>query len=112
MLKRPHRLGKKDNLESILKNGGKALGRLLVLRMRKNNQNTHRFGIVISQKVGRQAVDRNRIKRQINDIVRLNYEKLPEENHFDILILPKTAIMEATYDQIKADFLSLIPRLK
>lgn len=112
MLKKLYRLSKKDNFPSILKNGGKVIGRFLVLRFVKNNQNTHRLGTIISQKISSKAVCRNRIKRQINEIVRLNYAKMPSKSYFDILILPKTAIMETNYHDIEADFLSLIAALK
>ncbi len=112
MLARKHRLTKRDNLESILKSGGKKMGKLLVVRFRKSDQNQHRLSVIISQKVAKKAADRNRIKRQIQEIVRLNYEKFDLSDYFDILILPKKAIMGATYHEIETDLLPLILQLK
>ncbi len=112
MLSRKSRLTKKDKPESILKNGEKAMGKFMVLRFIKNQHDHHRFSVIISTKISNKAVTRNRFRRQIQEIIRLNLGAFPQKDYFDILILPKKAIIEATYSDLESDLLSLIPQLK
>ncbi|MDP2624571.1 MAG: ribonuclease P protein component [Candidatus Peregrinibacteria bacterium] len=112
MLARRYRLTKRDNIPAILKKGGMFMSKPLVIRFQKNNLDHHRFGAIVSQKIDSKAVNRNRVRRQIYEVLRLNYEQFPSDSHFDILILPKKAIIESTYPEIQDAILSLMPKLK
>lgn len=112
MLPRRFTLSKSDGINTILKKGDSVKSRLLVGRYKKNDKGHHRFSVIVSHKISKKAVERNRIRRQIHEIIRLNLEKLPQNTHFDLLILPKTAIIGKTYDQIEENFLHLIPNLR
>lgn len=65
-----------------------------IVRMSVNDLDFSRFGVVISAKVSKSAVKRNRIKRIIYDFIRLN--KLNEIGGKDVVItvLPATAKLE------------------
>lgn len=112
MLSRSHRLTKADNVEQILESGGMASNRFLVARFRRNEMKTHRFGVIVSQKIDARASMRNRIRRQLYEIIRLNRERMSAPPHFDILILPKKAIMNASYNEMEDHFLKLFPYLR
>ncbi|MBT5016543.1 ribonuclease P protein component [Candidatus Peregrinibacteria bacterium] len=112
MFSSKHRLTKKDKPEAILKSGKKAMGKFMVLRFIRNQHKEHRFSVIISTKISNKAVTRNRFRRQIQEIIRLNLETFPPKDHFDILILPKKAIIESTYAELETDLLSLISQLK
>jgi len=49
------------------------------------------FAILISRKLLRKAVARNRLKRQISELIRINLQDLPTK---DFLIIPKKKILE------------------
>lgn len=62
-----------------------------IIKTSGNNLPFSRFGVVISKKVSKSAVKRNKIKRIIFDFIRL--KKLHEVSSKDVLIIisPKTA---------------------
>lgn len=111
MIARRYRLTKKDDIPALLKEGRMVMGKYLVLRSRPNHGENHRFGIIVSQKISAKAVERNRIRRRIYEITRHHYEDFPKNETFDMLLLPKTAIMSATYADMERDLLQLISKL-
>ena len=89
-----------------------AASRFLIARFRKNELDHHRFSTIVSTKIERRAVVRNRIRRQIYEIIRLHLEKIAGTAHFDILILPKKAIIGTTYDDLEKSFSKLLPHIQ
>lgn len=87
------------------------MGKLMVLRFRKSEKEENRFSVIITEKIAKKAVARNRLKRQIYEVIRLNQDKFPTSTQFDILILPKKAIIGATFQDIEADLLPLLKKL-
>ena len=64
----------------------KAFTKEVMLLAAENGIDKPRLGIIISKKVSKRAVDRNRIKRQIRENFRLQQHKLPA---LDIIALVK-----------------------
>jgi ribonuclease P protein component len=62
---------------------------LLVLE--RDQSSPSRFGIIVSNKVSKKAVDRNRIKRTLRKAIRENLEKTAKG--FDILFLAKKGLV-------------------
>jgi len=65
MLKRSNRLAKANDFAKIYKTGKRRTTQNLSLIYLKTNQNTPRFGFVVSKKQAGRIVDRNRIKRRL-----------------------------------------------
>lgn len=63
---------------------------------RKDN-NPSRFGFVISTKISKRAVVRNKIKRIFSDHVRLNLEKIKTGQ--DVIFLIKSSIINMNIDK-------------
>lgn len=59
--------------------------------LKRKDQETSRFGFVVSTKIARDAVDRNRIKRIIREAVRVS--SIDIVNGYDVVFLAKTTIM-------------------
>ena len=70
MLARPFRLVKARDFSQIYKRGKRFSGVSLNLTYLKSNQNTPRFGFVVSTKQVRRIVDRNRLKRILRAEIR------------------------------------------
>lgn len=69
---------------------------------------------LVSNKMANRAPDRNRLRRQIYEIIRLE-EKRKEENSrasrgysLDMVIFPKKAIIKTPFKEIQRQLLSLI----
>lgn len=71
MLSRPHRFHGYGSLRYVYRNGNVVRGALCSLKYVDNNRNTrYRVAVVVSKKVHKSAVVRNRIRRRIYEIVR------------------------------------------
>ena len=74
----------------------------------KNSDQPSRFAVILSKKISNLAVKRNLIRRQILSSIQDNLKQI--KPGFDAIILPKKAIIEADYHQIKADVESLLQK--
>lgn len=99
MLARKNRITGKSNFEKIKNEGvlyqGKAFG-LAVLK--REESNPPRFAFVISTKISKKAVERNRAKRRLGEAVRKNLDKT--KNGFDVLFLAKKEILKSSTKEI------------
>lgn len=76
----------------------------LVLYARRNRSAINRVGITTGKKLGH-AVVRNRTRRRLREIYRLNEEKfLPG---YDIVVVARTRAVAAPFDKLTAAYLSL-----
>jgi len=113
MLARPYHLKRKDDIPGLLKRGKLGMNRLLVARFRRNEvEKHHRFSVLVSTNIATQAVDRNRVRRRIYSLLRKHYDRVPSLPIFDVVILPKKSILTASFKDIEAALLSLIPSLR
>jgi len=64
-----------------------------------------KVGFVASKKIGN-AVARNRAKRVLREVVRLNQKYL--KNNYHVILLARGAILSASFKDINADFLQAL----
>ncbi|MFH1899674.1 MAG: ribonuclease P protein component [Patescibacteria group bacterium] len=93
----------KYNEKFDLKNKNKALVRGL-----PNNLENSRFGIVISTKISKKAVVRNKSKRQIRAVIHKNLANI--EKGFDIVILTKPAVTVTDFQKIEQTLVFLLTK--
>ena len=75
------------------KKGVSGRSRYFLLKIFPGVQKFSRFGIIISSKVSKKSVDRNRIKRQIFNFMRETKNQLPI-NDYLIIIHPEAAKLD------------------
>ena len=75
MLLRENRLKNKKDFKKIFEQGKGFRQDFLFLKIIKNNLGKTKFGFVVSKKVSKKAVTRNKIKRQLREIVRNKLKK-------------------------------------
>ena len=76
----------------------------LVLYARKNRTDSNRVGITVGKKLGKAHI-RNRTRRRIREVYRLNEEKfLPG---WDIVVVARSRAVEAPFDKLTKSYLSL-----
>ena len=108
MLPRQYRLTKNKDFARVAKQGKIIFGYVLGLKYIKNNLDYSRFGIVVSLKVSKKAVIRNRIKRRIRAILKENLFNIVQG--YDFMILTKSGIEVLDYSQIKNKLLKLLQK--
>lgn len=76
----------------------------LVLYARKNRTATNRVGVTVSKKLGH-AVVRNRVRRRLREIYRLNEDQFAPG--WDIVVVARSRCVGADFDKLTASYLSL-----
>ena len=79
----------------------------LVLYARKNRTQSNRVGITVSKKLGKAHI-RNRIRRRIREVYRLNEDKF--QPGWDIVVVARSRAVDAPFDKLTASYLSLAER--
>jgi len=69
MFPKINRLKKKQDIERVFGKGKRLKEDFLILKITKNALSQTRFGFIVSQKVSKKAILRNKIKRKLREIV-------------------------------------------
>jgi ribonuclease P protein component len=76
----------------------------LVLYARKNRTSTNRVGITVSKKLGH-AVVRNRVRRRLREVYRLNEDRFAPG--WDIVVVARTKAVHADFETLTKAYLQL-----
>ncbi len=100
----------KNNREfrRLYSKGVSAATPLLVVYFRRNRCNGNRLGITVTAKLGK-AVSRNRVRRRLREIYRLNESKFCRG--LDIVVVARVRSRGARYCELERDFLGVAGRL-
>lgn len=113
MLSKLNRIKKKKDFEIIFKKGKSFKNKLFILRFLKNNFNQSRFGFVVSQKVSKKAVIRNKIRRRLAEIIRENFKDIySSENNFDLVFISLPETEKKEFLEIKESVEDLLIKAK
>ncbi len=99
MLPKINRIKKKKDFEEIFKKGKNLKNGFLIFKVAKNNLNQSRFGFVVSQKVSKKATIRNKIKRRMSEIIRLNSKNI--KNGIDAVLVALPGIEKKEFSEIQ-----------
>lgn len=86
----------------------KLFDNLYTLKFEKNELGNFRFGISISKKKYKRAVDRNKIKRQIKSIL----QKIDFNKSYDVVILVKNNYLENSYLTKEEKLINLLRKIR
>lgn len=67
------------------------------------------FALIISKKVSKRAVVRNKLRRRIYEIIRNNYTGW--ENSLNVVISVKQVCVEASFEELKKNLLHLLAQI-
>lgn len=109
MLPKENRLKKRNDFKKIHQQGKSILKGKLILRFLPA-EGRNLIGIIVSKKVSKKAVVRNKIKRRIREIIRKNLEEIV--SGYDFLILTKDKIKEIDYQEIKEQLFKVLERVE
>ncbi|HRY82532.1 MAG TPA: ribonuclease P protein component [Candidatus Moranbacteria bacterium] len=111
MLPRKNRLTNKKDFEEVHRLGSFFSFGVVFLKVKKNNTGKTRAGFLVGIKFSKKAVERNRIKRQLREIVRKNIGKIKES--FDLVIsLKKSSKKEILSKDLERDLMSVLEKAK
>ena len=100
---------KNHEFRRLYSKGKSVASQYIVIYAKHNNQPSNRIGITVSKKVGG-AVQRNRVRRRLKEIYRLNEDKL--NTGYDIVFVARVNSRYAKYRELENSVLSLCKKLK
>ncbi|MEK7664613.1 MAG: ribonuclease P protein component [Patescibacteria group bacterium] len=106
MLSAKNRLRKKKDFKAIFsaqggKNNKSFKEGFLILKIAENNTKENRFGFIVSQKVSKKAVIRNKIKRKLREIIRLKIKNSQLLSGKDIILISLPGIEKISFFEIE-----------
>jgi len=109
MLSRKYKLKKDNDFKKVFKQGENYQQEFIKIKVLKNDLAYSRFGFIIGRKISKKAVERNRIKRRLGEIVRLKLKQI--KPGFDIVVLVNQEITEKDYQAIEKTLISLFKKV-
>lgn len=100
----------KENYEfrRIYRKGKSAVSPQLVIYYQRNRRGHSRLGVSVSTKLGC-AVVRNRVRRRIREIYRLNKAKMLPG--YDLIVVARVRAVETDYQKLDRTYLRLLEQL-
>lgn len=86
MISKLNRFHGRNSLNAVYQKGRPVRGEYISLRFLRTRRKDYRLAVVVSRKVSKSAVVRNRIRRRIYEIVRLYYKEKEQPWPYDIVI--------------------------
>ena len=103
-LPKKHRLVSKLDFDKVFKEGKAVKGSFLFIKRRINELSFPRFGFVVTKKTYSKAVDRNRLKRVLSDIVVSYIKNNPTKGQDLVVVINK----QGEENLIKNEFIDLL----
>ncbi len=110
MLPRDKRLTKKRDFLKLGTAGRPVYGVYTTLRVRALGRPETKVAFITSTKMFKLAVDRNRVKRRLREIIRQIWAELPTSMH--LLFIAKPEALEADFEKIKEDIRHMLPKVQ
>ena len=108
MLKKEFRLRKQKDFENVFNKGVYFSEKFLMLKAVENELFFSRFGFVVSKKISKKAVERNRVKRLMSESIRLSQKKI--KPGFDVVFVSRVGIVGKGFKETKESVEKLLKR--
>lgn len=93
MLKKVNRIQKRRDFELLKEKGQMVPGDLAgMLWLKDGGEAENRFGFIISKRISKRAVDRNRIKRLLSEAIKTNLDKVKSKGNKVVFLAKKTML--------------------
>lgn len=96
---------RRKDFEAVYRGGKRRAGPHFVVFGLRNGLDVTRFGSSVSRALGG-AAERNRIRRQVREIVRLHRRGI--ETGWDIVIQPRRTVAQAPYASLAKELVELL----
>ena len=92
------RLKKKKDFENVFKSGKGFKEDSLYFKIKKNNLKNSRFCFVVGKNISKKAVERNKIKRQLREIIKKNLDEIKINADCVLIVMPGA---ESDYNKLE-----------
>jgi ribonuclease P protein component len=105
IMEKMYRLRSNMEFKKVYNEGKNYWNRNLILFRKKNNLGYTRVGYTITKKIGNSVV-RNKLRRQMKEIYRLNFDKI--DNNYDLIFLPKKNAVDISFKELESAMLHIM----
>ena len=102
------RLVRRKDFEAVYRSGKRRAGPQFVVFLRPNGLDETRFGMSVGRRLGT-AVERNRVRRRVREIVRLHRREVAAG--WDIVIQPRRSAARAPFALLEKELVGLMRSL-
>ena len=110
MLPKEHRLHKDSEIKGLVRAGKTFFLPQFVIKYTANKEEKTKVGFIVSAKVDKRAVIRNKLTRQMREVVK---SLLPDIGKgYSVLIIAKKQALELDFESIKKQFIFAFSKIK
>jgi ribonuclease P protein component len=109
MLPFKNRLKKKKDFEKVFSSNLFFSSNLILVKQKENEKQEIRIGFVVSKKISKKAVERNKIKRILRDQTRHMLDQLKKGT--DIVVIARKPLLFASFKEVENDLKNVFLRL-
>lgn len=110
MLTKVNRLTRTKEFDNTFKKGRSSYDKNLGVKFVINGLHYNKFGIIINNKVSKKAVIRNKIRRQIRQVIKQQENNLKLGNDVIVVVLPES--VKVSFKEIEVSVLNNFKKLK
>ena len=111
MLSKKYRFHSRGGVRYVYQKGKTVRSPKMSLVFAENNKGFTRMAVVVSKKVEKSAVKRNRIRRRIYEALRLNMKHVPEKRDYIFVVFSKE-ILKMPFKELESTLGNLIEESK
>ena len=98
MLPKAHRLRYEKDIKALFAKGKGVFDMVCGVKYKKNNLEVSRFAVVVGVKVSKKAVDRNRLKRQLRQVLQDHLGDL--KGGYDVVLMVREKALGKTTKEL------------
>lgn len=100
MLSRKYRFHSRGGVRYVYQKGKTIRRPEMSLVFVENTRGFTRVTVVVSKKITKKAVERNRIRRRVYEVMRLNMDKVPKQQDY-ILVVYSKAVLDMPFKALE-----------
>ena len=104
-MRRYEMVKKHSDFDDIIHNGAFVKNKAYIIYNKVNDLDFNRYGIAVGKKIG-DAHIRNRVKRQVREIITSNKKLF--QNNKDYIIIVKKSVLDMDFDEMTRELVNLI----
>jgi ribonuclease P protein component len=109
MIPKTSRISRED-FEKVMKKGGFLNSSFFTFRFLENPLKSTHFSVVVSKKIAKTAVSRNKIRRRVYSIIKKHTKELKKP--YFITFFAKKGVETAKFNEVEQDILKILEKSK
>ena len=104
------KLRKTDEFSSVFTFRKRLYGEWLLANIKPNQQDQHRYGLVVSKKIAKLAVSRNYMKRVLRELLR--NQPSSTASGYDVVLQVRKTFQHSDFQAVQRDLSQLLAKLR